>query len=105
MKIASRQWLLTAVGARNGAAQRGHALARSWRGPDAGWSRGGGGRPNPAVGAVDACLSPDGHLLYVDENAAGAVAEFAVHGCSLTLLAGSPASLPGGAAPAGIAVT
>jgi 6-phosphogluconolactonase len=61
--------------------------------------------PSPAVGAVDARLSPDGGYLYVDESAAGAVAEFAVHGGNLTLLAGSPASLPAGAAPAGIVVT
>ena len=61
--------------------------------------------PDPAVGAVDARLSPDGHFLYVDESAVGKVAEFAVHGGNLTLLAGSPASLPAHAAPAGIVVT
>jgi hypothetical protein len=61
--------------------------------------------PNPAVGAVDARLTPGGRYLYVDESASGAVAEFSVHGGCLTLLAGSPAALPGGAAPAGIVVT
>lgn len=61
--------------------------------------------PNPAVGAVDARLSPDGRFLYVDESATGKVAEFAVHGGRLTLLPGSPASLPVHAAPAGIVVT
>jgi DNA-binding beta-propeller fold protein YncE len=61
--------------------------------------------PNPAVGAVDARLSPGGSNLYVDESAASAMAEFAVHGGRLTLLPGSPAALPAGAAPAGIVVT
>lgn len=57
------------------------------------------------VGAVDARLSPDGRFLYVDESRIGAVGEFAVHGGSLTELAGSPTSLPAGATPAGIVVT
>jgi len=60
---------------------------------------------DPAVGAVDARLSPDGHFFYVDESAVGKVAGFAVHGGNLTLLAGSPASLPAHAAPAGIVVS
>jgi 6-phosphogluconolactonase len=55
------------------------------------------------VGAVDARLSPDGRTLYVDESRIGKVGEFAVNGGSLTELAGSPASLPAGAAPAGVA--
>jgi 6-phosphogluconolactonase (cycloisomerase 2 family) len=58
-----------------------------------------------SVGAVDARLSPGGRYLYVDESAAGAVAAFAVHGGKLAELAGSPASLPAGATPAGIVVT
>lgn len=57
------------------------------------------------VGAVDVRLSPGGRFLYVDEAAAGAVAAFAVNGGDLTELATSPASLPSGAAPAGIVVT
>jgi 6-phosphogluconolactonase (cycloisomerase 2 family) len=57
------------------------------------------------LGAVDARLSPDGGFLYVDESKTGAVAAFAVHGGNLTELASSPASLPTGAAPAGIVVT
>jgi 6-phosphogluconolactonase len=56
------------------------------------------------VGAVDARLSPDGRDLYVDESRIGKVGEFAVHGGSLTELAGSPVSLPAGATPAGVAV-
>jgi 6-phosphogluconolactonase len=58
-----------------------------------------------SVGAVDERLSPGGRYLYVDENAAGAVAAFAVHGGSLTQLPGSPTPLPHGASPAGIVVT
>jgi 6-phosphogluconolactonase len=57
------------------------------------------------VGAVDARLSPDGQTLYVDESKIGAVGAFTVQGGSLTELAGSPFSLPAGAAPAGIVVT
>lgn len=57
------------------------------------------------VGAVDARLSPDGRVLYVDESRIGAVGAFAVDGGNLTELAGSPTSLPAGATPAGIAVS
>ncbi len=57
------------------------------------------------TGAVDARLSPDGLNLYDALSAVGAVATFAVQGGSLTLLPGSPAQLPAGAAPAGIVVT
>lgn len=67
-----------------------------------------GSTPVPGTstaGAVDARLSPDGQYLYVDESSTGAVAEFAVHGGNLDGLAGSPAHLPKGAAPAGIVVT
>jgi 6-phosphogluconolactonase len=59
--------------------------------------RGGG-----AVGATDDRLSPDGRYLFVVESKTGAVGVFAVHGGDLTELASSPASLPAGAAPAGI---
>jgi hypothetical protein len=55
------------------------------------------------VGAVDARLSPDGRTLYVDESRIGKVGEFAVNGGNLTELTGSPASLPAGATPAGVA--
>ena len=57
------------------------------------------------VGAVDPRLSPDGHFLYVDESAAGAVAAFTVHGGDLAELSSSPTSLPAGATAAGIVVT
>jgi 6-phosphogluconolactonase (cycloisomerase 2 family) len=57
------------------------------------------------VGAVDARLSPDGRILYVDESKIGAVGAFAVSGGNLTELASSPTSLPTGATPAGIVVT
>jgi 6-phosphogluconolactonase len=57
------------------------------------------------VGAVDARLSPDGRYLFVDESRIGAVGAFAVHGGSLTEVAGSPTSLPAGATPAGIVVS
>ena len=57
------------------------------------------------VGAVDARLSPDGRVLYVDESRIGAVGALAVDGGNLTELAGSPTSLPAGATPAGIAVS
>ena len=56
------------------------------------------------VGAVDARLSADGRDLYVDESTVDKVGEFAVNGGNLTELSGSPASLPAGATPAGIAV-
>ena len=56
------------------------------------------------VGAVDAGLTPDGAVLYVNESRIDAVGEFAVHGTQLTELPGSPVALPPGAHPAGIAV-
>jgi hypothetical protein len=56
------------------------------------------------VGAVDAGLTPDGTVLYVNESRLGAVGEFAVDGSALTELPGSPVALPAGATPAGIAV-
>jgi 6-phosphogluconolactonase len=55
------------------------------------------------VGAVDARLSPDGGLLYVDESQAGAIGAFTVSGGSLTEL--GTFSLPVGAAAAGIVVS
>ncbi len=57
------------------------------------------------IGAVDARLSTDGRTLYVDESKLGAVGEFAVNGGELTELPGSPAALPAGATPAGVATT
>jgi 6-phosphogluconolactonase (cycloisomerase 2 family) len=62
-------------------------------------------RGTTSIGAVDARLSPDDRFLYVDESKTSAVAAFAVHGGHLTELASSPASLPAGAAPAGIVAT
>ncbi len=56
------------------------------------------------LGAVDAGLTPDGDVLYVNESRINAVGEFAVHGATLTELPGSPVALPAGATPAGIAV-
>jgi 6-phosphogluconolactonase (cycloisomerase 2 family) len=56
------------------------------------------------LGAVDERLSPDGQQLFVVESKADAVATLAVHGGRLNESATSPASLPAGAAPAGIAV-
>ncbi len=53
------------------------------------------------VGAVDARLSTDGHTLYVDESAVAALGEFDVNGGQLTEL--GSASLPAGAAAAGVA--
>ena len=55
------------------------------------------------VGAVDARLSPDGGVLYVDESASGTVGAFTVSGGSLTGLGSFP--LPAGAVPAGIVVS
>jgi 6-phosphogluconolactonase len=54
------------------------------------------------LGAVDPRLSGDGRTLYVDESGVAAVGEFAVNGGQLTEL--GSVSLPGGAAPAGVAV-
>jgi 6-phosphogluconolactonase (cycloisomerase 2 family) len=56
------------------------------------------------VGPVDAGVTPDGAVLYVNESRIHAVGEFAVNGASLTELPGSPVALPAGAHPAGIAV-
>jgi 6-phosphogluconolactonase len=58
------------------------------------------------VGAVDPGISPDGRYLYVNESRIDAVGVFAVgaHG-NLTELPDSPAPLPAGATPAGIAVS
>lgn len=56
------------------------------------------------VGAVDAQLSPDGSVLYVNEGRIASIGAFAVDGSTLTELATSPFSLPPGATPAGIAV-
>jgi 6-phosphogluconolactonase len=56
------------------------------------------------VGAVDARLSPDNSVLYVDESRVGTVGGFAVNGGNLTELASSPTALPAGAAPAGLVV-
>jgi hypothetical protein len=58
------------------------------------------------VGAVDPGVSPDGRYLYVNESRIGSVGAFAISsGGNLTELPGSPAPLPAGAAPAGIAVS
>ncbi|HEY5017474.1 MAG TPA: beta-propeller fold lactonase family protein [Streptosporangiaceae bacterium] len=58
------------------------------------------------VGAVDPGVSPDGRYLYVNENRVGSVGAFAISsGGNLTELPGSPAPLPAGATPAGIAVS
>jgi 6-phosphogluconolactonase len=58
------------------------------------------------VGAVDPGVSPDGRYLYVNESRVGSVGAFAISsGGNLTELPGSPAPLPAGATPAGIAVS
>ena len=62
--------------------------------------RGGG-----TVAVTDERLSPDGRFLFVVESNTGTVGVFAVRGGDLTELASSPASLPAGAAPAGIVVS
>ena len=46
------------------------------------------------VGAVDARLSPDGRMLYVDESRIGSVGAFSVNDGNLSELASSPTSLP-----------
>jgi 6-phosphogluconolactonase (cycloisomerase 2 family) len=56
------------------------------------------------VGAVDARLTPDGGVLYVDESRINSVACFSVDGGDLAELSSSPTALPAGATPAGIAV-
>ena len=58
------------------------------------------------VGAVDPGMSPDGRYLYVNESRIDAVGVFAVGADgNLTELPGSPAPLPAGATPAGLAVS
>jgi 6-phosphogluconolactonase len=52
----------------------------------------------------DTAVSPDGRFLYVVDAGVAKVSAFAVAGTSLTELAGSPVSIPGGAAPFGIVV-
>ncbi len=56
------------------------------------------------VGAEDARLSPDGGSLYVVEAGAAKLGSFSVSSGTVTELAGSPTSLPTGAAPAGVVV-
>ena len=56
------------------------------------------------LGAVDAQLTPEGSVLYVDESRIASVGAFAVDGGNLTELPSSPFALPAGATPAGIAV-
>jgi 6-phosphogluconolactonase (cycloisomerase 2 family) len=53
----------------------------------------------------DARLDVDGNYLYVVDAALDAVSIFAVDGGSLTELSSSPAALPAGATPFGVAVT
>ncbi len=53
-------------------------------------------------GAVDARLSTDGRILYVNETGAGQIGEFAVNGGSLTELGSVP--VPTGTGAAGLAV-
>jgi 6-phosphogluconolactonase (cycloisomerase 2 family) len=61
---------------------------------------------NGGVGAVDPGVSPDGRYLYVNESKADAVGAFAISSSgNLTELPSSPAPLPAGATPAGIAVS
>jgi 6-phosphogluconolactonase (cycloisomerase 2 family) len=55
-------------------------------------------------GAVDARLSPDGHILSVTGGRGHVVSSFAVNGGDLTELANSPTPLPAGGAPTGIVV-
>jgi 6-phosphogluconolactonase len=58
------------------------------------------------VGAVDPGLSPGGRFMYVNESRVSSVGIFAVSGNgNLSELPSSPAALPGGATPAGIAVS
>jgi 6-phosphogluconolactonase len=52
----------------------------------------------------DAQLDQTGTYLYVTDAGSAQVSAFAVHGGDLTELAGSPFSIPGGAAPFGIVV-
>ena len=56
------------------------------------------------VGAVDAALTPDDSVLYVNESRIASVGAFSVDGGDLTEIADSPVALPAGATPAGIAV-
>jgi 6-phosphogluconolactonase len=60
--------------------------------------RGGGGD-------IDARLSPDGRTLSVDGSAAHILSVFAVTGGHLTEVPSSPAPLPAGSAPSGLATT
>ena len=62
-------------------------------------------RGSGTVAVTDERLSPDGRFLFVGESNTGTVGVFAVRGGDLTELASSPASLPAGAAPAGIVVS
>ncbi len=52
----------------------------------------------------DASVTPNGRYLYVVDAGVAKVSAFAVDGTSLTELAGSPFSIPGGAAPFGMVV-
>jgi 6-phosphogluconolactonase len=52
----------------------------------------------------DAQVSPDGKDLYVVDAGVAKISAFAIDGTSLTELAGSPYSIPGGVAPFGMVV-
>lgn len=57
-----------------------------------------------AVRPTDPTISENGHFLYVVEAGAKAVGILSVNGSTVTELPGSPAALPAGATPAGIAI-
>src|SRR5262245_32371363 len=52
----------------------------------------------------DAAVSPDGGNLYIVDAGAAKVSAFSVDGTTITEIAGSPISIPGGAAPFGMVV-
>lgn len=56
------------------------------------------------IAPLDIRVAPDGHDAYVVDTGLDAVSAFSVHGGSLAELSSSPASLPAGATPFGVAV-
>jgi DNA-binding beta-propeller fold protein YncE len=82
------------------------SISRYWIAPNGSLSLlgstpiGGPAGPRP----FDAQVDPSGHFLYVVDAGTAAVSAFRINGGSLTELASSPASIPGGAAPFGLIV-
>jgi hypothetical protein len=82
------------------------SISRYWIAPNGSLSLLGSTPLGGSAGSrpFDAQVDPSGHFLYVVDAGTAAVSAFRINGGSLTELASSPASIPGGAAPFGLIV-